>query len=236
MVLEIVVPEDAVPAETAARLVRERLDADGVTTAGMKLYHSPVDTKSLLVGVRGRKSLHIDGPGYDVHLASVKNHRLGFLTADLALASWTSWIRAVSEAFGLTTARLHNREYDYWQNADDPLEYETASRDMNGLPMRSNDLPPPLNKMLVDTSRNPGRRVLRQGYVEAIGHRMWLGPAYFARVPRADRDAIVNAGWLQVTERENGILEVVASDEPFTDDSTADIQDRLRRLLFPTTA
>ena len=107
---------------------------------------------------------------------------------------------------------------------------------MDGLPMKSNGLPFPLEQQVVDTSRNPGRRVLRQGYVEAIGHRMWLGPEYFARVPGADRDAIVNAGWLQVTEGDNGILEIVASDEPFTDEGAADIQNRLRRLLFPTTA
>ena len=78
--------------------------------------------------------------------------------------------------------------------------------------------------------------MLRQGYVEAIGHRMWLGPEYFARVPGAERDAIMNVDWLEVTELENGILEIVATGEPFTDDSTAEIQDRLRWLLFPTTS
>lgn len=107
---------------------------------------------------------------------------------------------------------------------------------MASLPMKSNDLPPPLDQMIVDTSRNPGRRVLRDGYVEAVGHRMWLGPEYFVRVPGADRDGIRNADWLKVTELEGGVMEVTAAPEPFTDDSTADLQDRLRKLLFSTTA
>jgi hypothetical protein len=107
---------------------------------------------------------------------------------------------------------------------------------MEGLPMKSNDLPPPLDQMIVDTSRNPGRRILRDGYVEAIGHRMWLGPEFFRRVPGVSREAVLSTPWLKVTERPDGILELVAQDEPFVDDSTADLQNRLRRLLFPTTA
>lgn len=63
---------------------------------------------------------------------------------------------------------------------------------------------------------------------------MWLGPEYFARVPGAGIDAIVNAGWLQVTAMDRGILELVASAEPFADDGTADLQHRLWKPLLPT--
>ena len=146
------------------------------------------------------------------------------------------WRPLVTGVDGLVLARAHDVQYDHWQNAKDPLVYQAAGRSIVGLPMKSNGLPFPLEQQVVDTSRHPGRRVLRQGYVEAIGHRMWLGTEYFTRVPGADRDAIVNADWLQVTETENGILEIVASEEPFTDNSTTHLQDRLRRLLFPTTA
>ena len=90
--------------------------------------------------------------------------------------------------------------------------------------------------MIVDISGNPGRRILRDGYVEAIGHRMWLGPGFFRRVPGASREAVTSASWLKVAERPDGILELVAQEEPFVDASTADLQNRLRRLLFPTTA
>jgi hypothetical protein len=107
---------------------------------------------------------------------------------------------------------------------------------MAGLPMKSNDLPPPLDKMIVDTSRNPGRRILRDGHIEAIGHRMWLGPEFLARVPGADRKSILAARELRVTERPDGLLEIVAQDAPFIDTTTAEKQDRLRRLLFPSTA
>ena len=102
--------------------------------------------------------------------------------------------------------------------------------------MRSNDLPAPLDQMVVDITGNPGRRILRNGYVEAIGQRMWLGPEYFARVPGVDRRAILSAAWPKAIERQDGIIEVTAADEPFCDASTADLQLHLRELLFPTTA
>lgn len=100
--------------------------------------------------------------------------------------------------------------------------------------MKSNQLPPPLEDMIVDTSENPGRRVLRVGYVEAVGHLMWLGPGYFDRVNRVTRTELLGADWLTVNELAHGVLELVASDSAFTERSDVELQLRLRQLLFPT--
>lgn len=180
-------------------------------------------------------------PHFRAEVGSVVAEMGGVRNYDHALVSVESedslpWGSLVAAMTDVVLARSYDANYDHWQNAEDPLVYRAAGRSMDGLPMKSNGLPFPLEQQVVDTSRNPGRRVLRQGYVEAIGHRMWLGPEYFARVPGADREAIKNADWLQVTEMENGPLEIIAAAEPFVDDSTADLQDRLRKLLFPTTA
>jgi hypothetical protein len=102
--------------------------------------------------------------------------------------------------------------------------------------MKSNGLPHPLDQMIVDTSHNPGRRLLRDGYVEAIGHRMWLGPEFFRRVPGASREAVLSTGHVRVAEAPGGVVEVLAHDTPFVDETTADLQCCLRQLLFPTTA
>lgn len=136
----------------------------------------------------------------------------------------------------VVTARVYADEYDTWQNAADVGIYLAAGRSVEGLPMKDNGAPPPLRRMIVDTSQNPGRRVLRSGYVEAIGHRMWLGAEYFRRVPGASRDAVDSADWLTSHELPNGVIEVVVGSEPFGDVSTAPTQERLRMLLFPPRA
>jgi hypothetical protein len=77
-------------------------------------------------------------------------------------------------------ARLYDSEYEFWQNAADPLQYQARNRSHEGLPMRSNGFPPPLEQMVIDTSRNPGRRFLRRGFVEGVGCPMWLGETFWS--------------------------------------------------------
>ena len=235
--LELVVPLDtlhaAVTAHTCLDLLGEQTEQ---LFTEVNLYHSAVKVTSLNRKLKNRRAFHLDGPGFDLRLSSVSNHQLGFLTADgVEMGRERAWV----ERFGgqhLILARGYDKEYEHWQNAEDPLEYEAEGRSMDGLPMRSNDLPPPLAQMIVDTSQNPGRRVLRTGYVEAVGHHMWLGPEFFNRVPGVDRGAVLSAAGLQVEELDDGVLELVAHPGPFVDDTTAEVQIRLRALLFPTTA
>ena len=237
--LDAVYPFDSPEVVTAAEAVAEVLSRSGESISPMKLNDIEVDANRLgrAVAKNGRPTFRLSFPKAAARLGRVRNHNHSFLLLDVQVSKdWRTVVAALSRLGPLVSACLFDVEFEYWQNAFDPLQFKAGGRSMDGLPMKSNGLPYPLERQVVDTSRNPGRRVIRQGYVEAIGHRMWLGPEYFSRVPGADRDAIMNADWLQVTELDNGILEVVASDEPFTDDSTADIQNRLRRLLFPTTA
>lgn len=136
-------------------------------------------------------------------------------------------------AEGFIQAWVCDVEYDFWQNATDPLEYECGGRSLAGLPMKSNGLPPPLDQMEIDTSGNPGRNVLRQGYIEAIGSAMWLGNLFWERVG-VDRFASIlllkNQGF-KVYEGD-GFLKIVASDEVFSDASTLEKQCALRQALF----
>ena len=233
--LEAVFPFSAMPAEQVAR-VCVLLLLDVRNTENLLLYGQCVTEETLYRKAGSRRHFDIQLAESRMGWGGVKNHDLACLTATGLPADSAQRLRQqLSQRMPLVVARFYDEDYEYWQNADDPLEYEAEGRSMAGLPMKSNGLPFPLEQQVVDTSRNPGRRVLRQGYVEAIGHRMWLGPEYFARVPDADRDGVAAADWLQVTEIENGILEIIAADEPFTDDTTADLQHRLRKLLFKTT-
>jgi len=234
--IEAVLAFDAPTAEMAAKLVvggfGDELGAGDVLLSGRS-----VDAERLFREVRSRGHFDIECRGRKTTFGGVRNfnHALLMFENYLVPAALDLLGKLNQEGF-LILARIYDDQYEHWQNAKDPLLFQVAGRSMDGLPMKSNGLPPPLNKVIVDTSANPGRRVLRDGYVEAVGHKMWLGPEFFRRVPGASREAVLASQWLNVTERPDGIFELVAHEEPFVDDTTADMQNRLRRLLFPTTA
>jgi len=132
----------------------------------------------------------------------------------------------------LVTARVYNLEYEFWQNASDPLQYTARGRSYEGLSLQSNALPFPLERKVIDTSRNPGRRVLRRGYVEAVGAIMWLGPTFAARTGSRVED---------ICERWNAkcgpgeVVELRVFPNCFESASgvEGELQDRLRYSLFP---
>ena len=146
--------------------------------------------------------------------------------------SWRYWVEPFFSEDNFVQAWVSDSNYDYWQNASDPLQYQAAQRTYSHLRLKSNGLPPPLEQLEIDTSQNPGRWTLRSGYVEAIGARMWLGKPFWAYVGARRKLAILSSGWLTVEEFENGVVEVGASNRCFCDDSTAVLQDRLRRVLY----
>jgi len=238
-VFECCFPFDSPKAAAAAEEVVELLHRLGQAADPCLLYDLTVRSHEItsLVATSRRSTFNITFPSSAAHLGRVRNYDHAFLHLDFQDVS--DWGAVATTCCGLGSvifARVADSAYDYWQNAYDPLQFQAAGRSMEGLPMRSNNLPPPLDQMIVDISTNPGRRILRNGYVEAIGHRMWLGQEFFRRVPGVSLESFVSAPWLKVTKRQHETYEVVASEEPFVDASTTDVQIRLRRLLFPTTA
>lgn len=208
---------------------RSRLNGGNV-----KLNGRDVSVKHAVHEALGRSHFELENGEFKVTWCGVRNFDHSLLTVEDSLElDARDLLHRLAMHGALVCGRLFDEEYDHWQNAEDPLEYEVAGRSMVGLPLKSNGLPAPLDQMIVDVSRNPGRRVLRTGYVEAIGHRMWLGAEFFRRVPGAAREAITAASWLQATELPGGTVELLAQEHPFRDESTAELQDRLRALLFP---
>jgi len=134
---------------------------------------------------------------------------------------------------GFIQAWVSDVEYDFWQSATDPLEYKCAGRPISGLLMKSNGLPPPLDQMEIDTSGNPGRNVLRQGYIEAIGSTMWLGNLFWERagVDRFASISLLESQGFKVYDC-GRFFKVVTSDKVFSDGSTIEKQGALRRILF----
>jgi hypothetical protein len=137
-----------------------------------------------------------------------------------------SLVQAIDDVCPVRFARLASAEFEYWQNAQDPLQYHRCPERLAGLPMVDNGLPPPLNRQVVDISRNPGRRVRRlEGVIEGVGHLMWFGADY-SRVMRRKIKDLREAGgeWTEVCP---GLWRVQLWQEPISDDSSVEVFDQV---------
>ena len=207
--------------------------ADTLVDACAQLSATEAQAVDRRTGVAGHFHLETEGGRFD--FSPVANHNLALLTGsrcgDGVFHRFTEWF--ADSGIDLVSAREFDGVYEYWQNATDFVEYRVAGRSTENLATRSNGLPAPLTQVIVDTSHNPGRRILRSGYVEAIGHHMLLGPEFFVRVPRARKDLLLAVDFLKCEEATAG-LDVQVPAGPFVDESTTDPQRRLREVLFPS--
>ncbi len=145
-----------------------------------------------------------------------------------------AWLEPFVAEKAFRQARLFDEEYEFWQNAEDPLQYEARGRSYEGLPMRSNGLPPPLEQMVIDTSRNPGRRILRRGFIEAVGCPMWLGESFWS-ITGTSRQVVCAQKWVRCETLPGGVVRLRSADAPFAtaEGNAGELQEQLRRLLYP---
>lgn len=128
-------------------------------------------------------------------------------------------------------AHLVNKKYQHLQNIFDPLQFKALGLSMDGLPMKSNGLPFPLEQQIVDTSKNPGRFVLRQEYVEVAAAAMWFGETFWNKVNTTAQKAIEDLP-SDVTLEHESCWKLRSRTGIFVDQSTADIQNQIREALF----
>ncbi len=182
-------------------------------------------------------SFCISWHGCEADLVSLGNHDVCVLRVKFdqprAMQLWEPWVDQLTQSSGFISARLFDTEYELWQNARDPLQYEAAGRSYEGLPMKSNELPPPLDRQVIDTTHNPGRRELRNGYIEAIGAAMWISPIFVERTG-VDLVAIDQLDGVDVAHGSSGIVKLTAGDRCFSqpDGKEAALQDALRQGLY----
>lgn len=151
-------------------------------------------------------------------------------------ACYVRIVEAAAAAFGddVIQAFVIDADYALWQNATSIEELKAnGMKPPPGAKLVSNGLPPPLDAKVLDTNKNPGRRILREGYVETVAGTMWIG----RRLPtvkdqqqllirlKAEKD-------IAVVEESFGLLKVVCSTSIFRDESTKRIQERLREIIF----
>lgn len=125
-----------------------------------------------------------------------------------------SLIEALIDESGFVQARIYDAEYDRWQNAESLTLFEVECVEHAHLPKKSNGLPFPLTQEIVDISKNPGRWVLRNGYIEAVGAFMWVSKSLL-HVVGVDEKKLMDIDCF-VVEDLGGVLKISAYDQCFT--------------------
>jgi len=127
----------------------------------------------------------------------------------------TQWHQLVKPFLGnshFVQALVENSEYSYWQNVSDTMLYDLAGRDYSGLPLKSNGLPPPLDRLEIDVSSNPGHVCLQNGFVEAIGLTMWLGKLFWEHAKSKQQAQLERSNWIDYAELDNGVIKIELKD------------------------
>ena len=145
---------------------------------------------------------------------------------------WLAWVAPFLRKKGFIQAWLTDLDFDYWQNAQQPIQYELAGRDFGNLLLVSNGLPPPLDNMWIDISKNPGRRVIKDGYVEAVGDVMWIGAIFQAGIGGINIERLCVAGWNVGYHVGGEVITLTAPGAIFTEGASLDAQNKLRSAIY----
>ncbi|MDO8770403.1 MAG: hypothetical protein Q7K57_17215 [Burkholderiaceae bacterium] len=220
----------------ALRTIIDTMRKFGVTELNDHGKQISADSYLKKVEKQGKWSRSVDAGGMSFRFGHVVALKHSFISVEEittgSAVSWADWVEPFLAVDGFVQAWLSDVDYDYWQNAKDPLQYQAVGRNYSSLPMKSNGLPPPLEQMEIDTSSNPGRWSLQSGYVEAIGATMWLGMPFWESVGENHKDALLSEDGFTVRSVGRDILQVVASEQCFFDEATKDKQNTLRAVLY----
>ncbi len=206
----------------------EKFRMDGVS-GGIAMLASRLERKR-------QDTFDIEGDRFSFSQSRVTNFDLDFLEIKMEKrqVACDGWATEIVKADSFVMGWFADVEYEYWQNASDPLQYEACGRSYTHLPQKSNRLPFPLEGMIIDTSQNPGRRILKKSYIEAVGSVMWLGMPFW-NITGANREVVAKATWLNLSHPFPGVIRIQSADDCFTTGygQSGILQEKLRNLLFP---
>lgn len=202
---------------------------------GNKVQYSKIKTE--IKRLKG-KAFNVESEQFYFHLATVTNYQHIALQVEVKSVHekewWSEWVNELVRLDGFVQAWLADSEFDYWQNATDPIEYASKGKSYDGLPMKSNGLPPPLDQLEIDTRQNPGLRKLCDGYVEAIGGHMWISKIFLNLVGKKIED-IESATEVSVDEVTSNVFHIRCPAGVFKDSASQREQKLLREALYSVT-
>jgi hypothetical protein len=239
--LKLVFRYESLDALEIIERIRAVLNKHGIPVADFSLYDEPLDISAISTRLRRnkRKLFDISGQGFEFNFGAVGNCHLDFLLIKSTgkwKITWDEWLKCVIiDETKFIMAWLVDFEYDYWQNAEDLLQYTSVGKSYSHLPLKSNGLPYPLEQQIIDTSANAGRWLFHDGYVEAVGAVMWTSERFW-ELTGVKKDEVINANWINVSAFTPSIMRLQVAEQCFTTAKGASgkLQDRLRSLLFST--
>lgn len=158
-------------------------------------------------------------------LGEVTSVEVRFLAGTPPLKFLDDWVPQLAAAGTAIHARLTDPQWEKWQNEKMVQNFETTRRSTKKLKLVWDS---DWERDVVDISVNPGRFAERNGYMEALGHEMWLMPAFW-QLAKADRPLIERRFASRALP--DGTIAVTLSKGPFNDDNPP--TEEMRKLLFP---
>ena len=98
-----------------------------------------------------RTCFNLVGQGYEFDLGRVRNCDLDFFLIGYRgqrNVVWDDWAAPFLGSSTFVMAWLADLQYDFWQNAHDPLQYTARNGTFDHLPKKSNGLPYPLQQTI----------------------------------------------------------------------------------------
>jgi len=182
------------------------------------------------------KAFNLQGHGLEFESGCVRNSHLDFLQVQSDSETTLPWDDCAAKFIGsphFVMAWVADTEYEFWQNAEDLLHYTSRGKPYEHLPQKSNELPYPLERTIIDISANPGRTIFREGYFEVVGSLMWLGEPFW-KLAGTEKSKVQNTDWLSISKPLPSVLRIEAYPKNFTTDvgEEGKLQRKLRSLLF----
>ncbi|MCV2884709.1 hypothetical protein OE749_08375 [Aestuariibacter sp. AA17] len=180
------------------------------------------------------KAFNIISETFEFHMVTVTNYEQILVQIESKKSVddwWRIWIKKFIKLRGFVQAWIVDTDFNYWQNVSDPIEYKSRGKSCKGLLMKSNGLPPPLEQLEIDISKNAGLRKLCVGYVEAIGAKMWLSERFLERIGKSI-EYISNESGAKITYLQGDIYMLSQPFNSFVDDRSIVEQRKLRKALY----
>lgn len=153
-----------------------------------------------------------------------------------AAQSWDIWVAPFLGESNFVEAWVSDVEYDFWQNASDPIEYESFGKKFSHLPLISNGLPPPLNQDIIDISKNPGRSIMRLGFIEAIGSTMWINKNLFELTKTNEDSIYIDNEFFEISNIDENNIKISSLVGKFCNEDTSNAQNLLRSIIYGNSA
>jgi hypothetical protein len=222
---------DAISAtETVLTLARESELVEGTYRILGQRAQTP--TAKLLSQLKKKKEPFFGFEGetlsariFPTRATGVTSFELTFQAATPPIEQLDAWIPRLANAGIAIHGRLTDPDWERWQNEEMLQNFETVGKPTAGLKLRWDT---DWERDVVDVSVNPGRSLGREGYVEVLGHEMWLMPAFWPK-SGANKSAIKRA--LPTRSLPADILAVTLSTSAFSDENPP--SEEVRKLLFP---